>query len=421
MRRQQLTEVQIAALFDPPTDRREVVRHFTLSEADTAIIRRCRGDHSRLGYALMLCYLRYPGRPLRINERPPPALISFVAEQIDVRPESIDDYLISGQNRRRHAAELHDRLRLRPFGGRPASELASSLLPHAMESDRLAVLAGLVIQECRQRGIVVRSPRSLERLCVDLRHQARREIERRLTGGLLAEQRRRLDALTERRAEGGQSWLVWLRQIPEATKPAAMLGLIERLNHVRAIGIDPARGHRVHQNRLAQLAREAGRTTVQHIAGYERQRRHATLVAVTLELIADLTDQAIDLFDRLVGTMFRKVESRHARAFQADGRAINEKVRLYARIGAALIAAREDRQDPFDAITAVIPWDRFRASVAEASTLARSEEFDPYQLLGEHYAGVRRWTPALFGNLYLPGRAGLSLAAPGHRHAARHE
>jgi Domain of unknown function (DUF4158) len=326
MRRQQLTEGQIAALFDPPTDRRELVRHWTLSEADTAMIRRCRGDHSRLGYALMLCYLRYPGRPLRINERPPAALISFVAEQIDVRPESIDNYLISGQNRRRHAAELQDRLRLRPFGRRAAGELASSLLPHAIESDRLAFLAGLVIQECRQRGIVVPSPRSLERLCVDLRHQARREIERRLTGGLLAEQRCQLDALTERRAESGQSWLVWLRQIPEATKPAAMLSLIERLNHARAIGIDPARGHLVHQGRLAQLAREAGRTTVQHIAGYERQRRHATLVAVTLDLLADLTDQAIDLFDRLVGTMFRKVEGRHARAFQADGRAINEKV-----------------------------------------------------------------------------------------------
>jgi len=119
MRRQQLT----AALFEPPTDRRELVRHCTLSEADTAMIRRCRGDHSRLGYALMLCYLRYPGRPLRINERPPAALISFVAEQIDVRPECIDDYLISGQNRRRHAAELQDRLRLSgPLAGAlPAS------------------------------------------------------------------------------------------------------------------------------------------------------------------------------------------------------------------------------------------------------------------------------------------------------------
>jgi hypothetical protein len=63
MRRQQLTEAQIAALFDPPTDRRELVRHCTLSEADTAMIRRCRGDHSRLGYALMLCLSAILGGP----------------------------------------------------------------------------------------------------------------------------------------------------------------------------------------------------------------------------------------------------------------------------------------------------------------------------------------------------------------------
>jgi hypothetical protein len=43
------------------------------------------------------------------------------------------------------------------------------------------------------------------------------------------------------------------------------------------------------------------------------------------------------VFERLVGTMFSKAEMRHARAFQADGRAINEKFRLYARVGAALI------------------------------------------------------------------------------------
>src|SRR6516162_5512502 len=175
--------------------------------------------------------------------------------------------------------------------------------------------------------------------------------------------------------------------MPEAAKPVAMLGLIERLDHVRAAGLDPARGHRVHQARLAQLVREAGRTTVQHVAGYERQRRHATLVAVALNLAASLTDQAVDLFDRLIGTMFRRANERHARALQADGRAINEKVHLYARVGAALIAARDNKQDAFDAITAVIPWDRFLASVEEAEALARSEEFDAYQMLGEHLSG----------------------------------
>ena len=133
---------------------------------------------------------------------------------------------------------------------------------------------------------------------------------------------------------------------------------------------------------------------MQHVAGFERQRRHATLVAVVLDLTASLTDQAVDLFDRLIGTMFRRAEGKHARAFQSDGRAINEKVRLYARIGAALIAARDSKHDAFDAIATVIPWDRFRMTVAEAEALARSEEFDTYQMLGEHYAGIRRWAPA---------------------------
>src|SRR5262249_5361506 len=109
MRRQQLTEAQITALLDPPADQRELVRHYTLSAADLAAIRRCRGDHNRLGHALMLCYLRYPGRPLKARERPPRLLLLFIADQIDALPGSIEDYLAAERNRQRHVAELHAR------------------------------------------------------------------------------------------------------------------------------------------------------------------------------------------------------------------------------------------------------------------------------------------------------------------------
>ena len=50
-RRQRLSETQIAELFDPPTEPRELVRHYTLSETDLVAIARCRGDHNRLGHA----------------------------------------------------------------------------------------------------------------------------------------------------------------------------------------------------------------------------------------------------------------------------------------------------------------------------------------------------------------------------------
>ncbi len=396
-RRQRLSETQVAELFDPPPEPRDLVRHFTLSAADLAVNRRCRGDHNRLGQALMLCYLRHPGRALRRGEQPPAALLAFVAEQIGVLPDAMDAYLAAERNRQRHAVECQAHLGLRPFGRHVRTELLATLLPRAIEDDRFAHLAGLVMETCRHRRILAPSSAGLERLCAELRHQARREVQHRLTNGLSTQQRHRLNALTQRREETGQSWLTWLRQMPEAAKPVAMLGVIERLEHVRTIGIEPGRGHLVHQARLGQLAREAGRTSVQHVAGYERQRRHATLVATTLDLGTSLTDQAIDLFDRLIGAMFRKAEGRHARDFRADARAINEKVRLYARVGAALISAQTDQQDAFGAITAVIPWERFRTSVTEAEALARPEEFDAYQKLGEHYAGVRRWSPAFLG------------------------
>ena len=66
----------------------------------------------------------------------------------------------------------------------------------------------------------------------------------------------------------------------------------------------------------------------------------------------------------------------------------------YARVGAALIAARDDKQDAYNAIIALMPWEKFRTTVAEAAVLARPEEFDTYQDLVQHYVGIRRWSPA---------------------------
>jgi hypothetical protein len=191
-RRQQLNETQVAELFEPPTGQHELVRHYTLCEADLAAIRRCRGDHNRLGYALMLCYLRFPGRALRAGERPPTPLLAFVSAQVEVVPDCIDEYLATERNRQRHAIECQEQLGLRPFGRRAAAELTDVLLAQAIENDRLAFLAELVMQACRERAIVVPSHAALQRLCADLRHAARRETHRRLTGGLSAEQRKRL-------------------------------------------------------------------------------------------------------------------------------------------------------------------------------------------------------------------------------------
>ena len=104
--------------------------------------------------------------------------------------------------------------------------------------------------------------------------------------------------------------------------------LIERLSLVRALGIEPERASRVHQNYWLKLAREGGQSTVQHLAELEPLRRYATLTALVLELKATLTDEALRMFEHLVGQLFKKSERTHAEQFHASGKSINEKVRL---------------------------------------------------------------------------------------------
>ena len=153
----------------------------------------------------MLCYLRHPGRPLHAGERPPAALLAFVAEQIDVLPESIDDYLAAERNRHRHAIEFQEQIWASSVWADAPPRNWRQPAAAARDRGRPARPFGRAGDgTCRHRRIVVPSPAALERLCVEVRHQARREVHRRLTNGLSADQRRRLDALTQRREETGQ-------------------------------------------------------------------------------------------------------------------------------------------------------------------------------------------------------------------------
>ena len=99
----------------------------------------------------------------------------------------------------------------------------------------------------------------------------------------------------------------------------------------------------------------------------------------------------------ILGKYFKKAERKHLQTFQENGKAINDKVRLYALIGSKLIEAKENSTDPFTEIEKLIPWDAFKASVQEAAELARPGEFDYLALVTESYPQLRRYAPELIG------------------------
>ncbi|WP_228709064.1 Tn3 family transposase [Klebsiella pneumoniae] len=180
-----------------------------------------------------------------------------------------------------------------------------------------------------------------------------------------------------------------------------MLEHIERLKAWQALDLPTGIERLVHQNRLLKIAREGGQMTPADLAKFEPQRRYATLVALATEGMATVTDEIIDLHDRILGKLFNAAKNKHQQQFQASGKAINAKVRLYGRIGQALIDAKQSGRDAFAAIEAVMSWDSFAESVTEAQKLAQPDDFDFLHRIGESYATLRRYAPEFLAVLKL--------------------
>src|SRR6266571_3477961 len=205
----------------------------------------------------------------------------------------------------------------------------------------LPALVGALIEEMRDRQIIIPGITTVERLGWEVRRRAQRQVFRLLTERLTDLQRAQLQALLTVPAASRQTLLVWLRQPPGAASPANFLKVVERLRWIRELGLDPQVASHVHQNRLQQLAREGARMTAQRLGEFDVARRDATLVAFLLAAAEDLVDQALEMHDKLLGQQFKKGERKQEDHIKKSRKAINEKVRLYARVGKALITATE--------------------------------------------------------------------------------
>ena len=119
-RRELLSSTERESLLVIPTEESEQIRHYTLNRADLAFIRQHRWGHNRLGVAVQLCYLRYPGRVLNRGETPPSSLLGMAAAQLRVSSALWEKYAERDQTRREHQQELVRRVGLAPFTGERA-------------------------------------------------------------------------------------------------------------------------------------------------------------------------------------------------------------------------------------------------------------------------------------------------------------
>ncbi|MGY0834659.1 Tn3 family transposase [Azospirillum argentinense] len=393
-RRQLLSPQTRAALFDPPSEPTAITRLYTLSPDDLAHVRRRRRPWNRLGFAMQLAYLRHPGRALGIGEEPPTAMLAHIAGQVGADPALFVDYARREETRREHLAELQAAFGLSPFGladyramWRVASEVARG-------TDRGDAIALAVVEELRARRVLLPVATVVERLGLAVRARARAAAYASLIRGLEDRQAERLLALLKVTEPEGRTGLTQLREWSEAPSAANLVRLAERLATVRAIGIEADRARRIHQVRYAIIAGEAGIMDAQHLSRLGPERRLAVLTAFVIEQEARLSDAAVEMFDRLMGALFRRAERKRTERLTDRAKEQESLVWMHAVSGRALVAARRNGTDPFAAIEAAVGWEAYEKSVDHAVGVAETaDEGNSLPEVVERHASARRFAP----------------------------
>jgi TnpA family transposase len=412
-RRSVLSSAERENLFKFPETEEELIRYYTLNDADLALIKQRRGDENKLGIAVQLCLLRFPGQGLLPGLGAPDTLVSSLSQQLQIDPLSWSKYAERDATRREHLLELRNYLGLEVFKVGHHRQCIKASTELAMQTDKGVVLAEYIIDYLRKGSVIVPAVDVIERVCAEAITRADRRIHGLLSDSLDKRHQDHLDELLLRKPESKITWLAWLCQPPGKPNSRYMLEHIKRLEHWQSLGLTSGIERHVHQNRLLKIAREGAQMTPADLSRFEPKRRYATLVALAIESTATVTDEIIDLHDRIMGKFFNTAKNKHKKQFHSSGKAINNKVRLYARIGQALLDAKLNGYDPYTAIENIMPWKSFADSVTEAQNLAQPETFDSLQLIGENYPTLRRYAPQLLNILKLqaaPAAKGLLAA-----------
>ena len=344
-RRTLLSSEQRTRLFGIPTEAAEMAKHYVLSAEDLTLVRAKRRPNNRLGYAVQLCMLRHPGRPLDPSEVPPAAVLAFVANQVGVDPKLFGDYAHRAETRRDHLLELQQYLRLRGFrlaDWRTCLHVGANA---AWATDRGEPIVQAMLAHLRAERVLVPAAAVLERIGLAARVRARKRVFRALAEGLTDATRDALENLLIFDPALRRSQFAWLRGYAESPAPTNLLALLDRLEYVRELGIDAARARRIHPARLGRLLAESAVMTVQHIADLEPARRTAILVAQTSELEARLADATLAMFEKYIGSLFTKAQNRDERRFQATKREVAKALLLFRRTIAALKQAQHTGED----------------------------------------------------------------------------
>jgi len=310
----------------------DVTAFFTLSVADREFLRPFRGAANQVGVALQLGLLRYLGFCPDDLQDAPASAVASLARQLGVAPQLLSRYGTRAQTRTDHLGAVQRYLGFRDADMFDLQALESWLLERALEHDKPTLLFAQAAGKLQADKIVRPGITRLERLVAAARSEAWEETFRRATPLLTPERRAMLDGLLRPDLRTNQAPLIWLRLGATANTPPAIRQALTKLAFLNEREVATWPQELFTPNRRKFLAQLARRSTPQALQRTPDERRYPILLAFLQQSLVDITDEAVELFDRCVADVDRRAKRDLAEFRQRIARSTNVKIHLLMEV-----------------------------------------------------------------------------------------
>src|SRR5215470_846149 len=360
--------------FPAPLPDEDLRAFFWLSEDDHQVIHRQREAHTRLGFALQLCALRYLGFAPDDLRTTPEEVVRYVAGQLDVPMAALRAYGQRVKTRTTHFQQVQAYLGFRTATRLDIAALQTWLGERALEHDKPSVLLQLACEKLRRDHIVRPGLTRLERLVATARQSAHTETFCRLTPLLTPARSTLLDALLVPDPQTGRTVLNWLRREATAASAPQLVETLTKVNTLLDMGLATWDLTALNPNRVKWLAQLGWKAPVPQLQRMDPARRYPILVAFVAQALAHHLDVAIELYDQCLWDYASAARKELQDWRQTIARSTNEKLRMFRELGRVLLDTTIDDATVRAVSFARVPEAALREAVEETAALVRPRQ-----------------------------------------------
>lgn len=379
----------------------QLARYFHMDNTALTLINKRRGDYNRLGFALQLTTVRFLGTFLPDPTNIPSIVVNFVARQLGVGIDNLEQYMSRKATRYTHSAEIQAHYGYHEFNTPPwRFRLTRLLYTRAwISNERPSLMFDFATAWLVQNKILLPGVSTLSRLISEIRERAVNRLWVRLSSLPTKEQKEKLETLLQVPKGERASRFDRYRKGPITISSPAFVVALERFLELKSFGLHEIDFSHIPPVRLKNLARHAGIISMHKIARMPDYKRISILVAFvkTFEVMA--LDDAIDILDLLITGIAGEAKKIGQKKRLRTLKDLDKSALALAAICALILNDETEDSQLREVIYTKLSKEKLAQSIDIVNAIARPSSDDFHDEMVDQYGKVRRFLPRLLNDI----------------------